>query len=132
MCNNLRLYFLWVFFYICVIISVCITCRFFYISIIISLCIYSIFFYPFTLCPHLFQFNPKEVAAWGPEAQALAQIPAWLGFGPGIRAREEEQVRLNVERAIGKARADTQVPEPPARERKAGCKNFFWKTFTSC
>ncbi|XP_043933007.1 somatostatin-1A-like [Protopterus annectens] len=20
----------------------------------------------------------------------------------------------------------------PARERKAGCKNFFWKTFTSC
>ncbi|RXM90491.1 Somatostatin-2 [Acipenser ruthenus] len=27
--------------------------------------------------------------------------------------------------------ATRQLPAPQ-RDRKAGCKNFFWKTFTSC
>nr|prf somatostatin [Geotria australis] len=24
------------------------------------------------------------------------------------------------------------MPPPGQRDRKAGCKNFFWKTFSSC
>ncbi|KAJ3590762.1 hypothetical protein NHX12_008711 [Muraenolepis orangiensis] len=37
---------------------------------------------------------------------------------------QEDEVRMEVERASG--------PMLAPRERKAGCKNFFWKTFTSC
>ncbi|XP_076833313.1 somatostatin 1, tandem duplicate 1 [Brachyhypopomus gauderio] len=40
------------------------------------------------------------------------------------RGTEEEDVRYELERAAG--------PMLAPRERKAGCKNFFWKTFTSC
>ncbi|XP_062328973.1 somatostatin 1, tandem duplicate 1 [Osmerus eperlanus] len=40
------------------------------------------------------------------------------------RGAEQEDVRLELERAAG--------PQLAPRERKAGCKNFFWKTFTSC
>lgn len=40
------------------------------------------------------------------------------------RGVEQEDVRLELERAAG--------PVLAPRERKAGCKNFFWKTFTSC
>uniref|UniRef100_G3NKP3 Somatostatin 1, tandem duplicate 1 n=1 Tax=Gasterosteus aculeatus TaxID=69293 RepID=G3NKP3_GASAC len=39
---------------------------------------------------------------------------------------EPEEVHLDLERA-----ADAGPLLGP-RERKAGCKNFFWKTFTSC
>ncbi|XP_016384495.1 somatostatin-1A-like [Sinocyclocheilus rhinocerous] len=39
-------------------------------------------------------------------------------------AVEKDDVRLELERAAG--------PMLAPRERKAGCKNFFWKTFTSC
>ncbi|XP_034534405.1 somatostatin 1, tandem duplicate 1 [Notolabrus celidotus] len=39
---------------------------------------------------------------------------------------EPEDVRLDLERAAGAG------PLLAPRERKAGCKNFFWKTFTSC
>ncbi|KAL6104907.1 somatostatin 1, tandem duplicate 1 [Pungitius pungitius] len=39
---------------------------------------------------------------------------------------EPEEVRLDLERAAGAG------PLLGPRERKAGCKNFFWKTFTSC
>ncbi|XP_055750895.1 somatostatin-1A-like [Salvelinus fontinalis] len=40
------------------------------------------------------------------------------------RGVEQEDVDLELERAPG--------PVLAPRERKAGCKNFFWKTFTSC
>ncbi|MBN3314780.1 SMS1A protein, partial [Atractosteus spatula] len=40
------------------------------------------------------------------------------------RAAEQDEVRLELERSANPALAP--------RERKAGCKNFFWKTFTSC
>ncbi|KAG9264812.1 somatostatin 1, tandem duplicate 1 [Astyanax mexicanus] len=40
------------------------------------------------------------------------------------RGAEQEDVRMELERAAG--------PVLAPRERKAGCKNFFWKTFTSC
>ncbi|XP_074535965.1 somatostatin 1, tandem duplicate 1 [Halichoeres trimaculatus] len=39
---------------------------------------------------------------------------------------EPEDVRMDLERAAGSG------PLLAPRERKAGCKNFFWKTFTSC
>ncbi|XP_078057650.1 somatostatin 1, tandem duplicate 1 [Mustelus asterias] len=37
---------------------------------------------------------------------------------------ERNEVRMELERSIN--------PNLANRERKAGCKNFFWKTFTSC
>ncbi|KAM6946189.1 somatostatin 1, tandem duplicate 1 [Aplochiton taeniatus] len=40
------------------------------------------------------------------------------------RGVEQEDVRMELERAAS--------PVLAPRERKAGCKNFFWKTFTSC
>ncbi|XP_048836081.1 somatostatin 1, tandem duplicate 1 [Brienomyrus brachyistius] len=40
------------------------------------------------------------------------------------RGADQEELHLELERAAGPALAP--------RERKAGCKNFFWKTFTSC
>ncbi|KAM4628390.1 somatostatin 1, tandem duplicate 1 [Polymixia lowei] len=42
----------------------------------------------------------------------------------GLSRGAEEDVRVELERAAG--------PVLAPRERKAGCKNFFWKTFTSC
>ncbi|KAG2463407.1 SMS protein, partial [Polypterus senegalus] len=42
------------------------------------------------------------------------------------RAAEQDEARLELERATG------VNPALAPRERKAGCKNFFWKTFTSC
>ncbi|KAF1393427.1 hypothetical protein PFLUV_G00015590 [Perca fluviatilis] len=39
---------------------------------------------------------------------------------------EPEDVRMDLERAAAGG------PLLAPRERKAGCKNFFWKTFTSC
>ncbi|CAI5692518.1 speckle targeted PIP5K1A-regulated poly(A) polymerase [Sarotherodon galilaeus] len=39
---------------------------------------------------------------------------------------EPEDIRVDLERAAGSG------PLLAPRERKAGCKNFFWKTFTSC
>nr|XP_057935337.1 somatostatin 1, tandem duplicate 1 [Doryrhamphus excisus] len=41
---------------------------------------------------------------------------------------DPEKVHLDLERATG----DGSGPLLAPRERKAGCKNFFWKTFTSC
>ncbi|XP_032888098.1 somatostatin [Amblyraja radiata] len=40
------------------------------------------------------------------------------------RAAQENEVRMELERSVN--------PNLAQRERKAGCKNFFWKTFTSC
>ncbi|KAM4521351.1 somatostatin 1, tandem duplicate 1 [Odontesthes bonariensis] len=39
---------------------------------------------------------------------------------------DPEDIRVDLERAAGSG------PMLAPRERKAGCKNFFWKTFTSC
>uniref|UniRef100_A0A8C3LP59 Somatostatin n=1 Tax=Chrysolophus pictus TaxID=9089 RepID=A0A8C3LP59_CHRPC len=42
------------------------------------------------------------------------------------RGAEQDEVRLELERSAN------SNPALAPRERKAGCKNFFWKTFTSC
>lgn len=39
---------------------------------------------------------------------------------------EANDLHVNLERAVAAG------PLLAPRERKAGCKNFFWKTFTSC
>ncbi|KAG9338507.1 hypothetical protein JZ751_025742 [Albula glossodonta] len=41
-----------------------------------------------------------------------------------LRRAAQDEPRLQMERGTGLMLAP--------RERKAGCKNFFWKTFTSC
>ncbi|XP_059187637.1 somatostatin 1, tandem duplicate 1 [Centropristis striata] len=41
---------------------------------------------------------------------------------------EPEDVHMDLERAAVGGSGPLLAP----RERKAGCKNFFWKTFTSC
>ncbi|XP_058490382.1 somatostatin 1, tandem duplicate 1 [Solea solea] len=41
---------------------------------------------------------------------------------------EPEDIHVDLERAAAGATGPLLAP----RERKAGCKNFFWKTFTSC
>lgn len=41
---------------------------------------------------------------------------------------EPEDVHVDLERAAATGSGPLLAP----RERKAGCKNFFWKTFTSC
>ncbi|CAK6984669.1 somatostatin 1%2C tandem duplicate 1, partial [Scomber scombrus] len=43
-----------------------------------------------------------------------------------LAAGEPEEVHMDLERAAAGG------PLLAPRERKAGCKNFFWKTFTSC
>ncbi|XP_047450436.1 somatostatin 1, tandem duplicate 1 [Mugil cephalus] len=45
---------------------------------------------------------------------------------------EPEDVHIDLERATGTGTGTWTGPLLAPRERKAGCKNFFWKTFTSC
>ncbi|CAL8363181.1 unnamed protein product [Merluccius merluccius] len=57
----------------------------------------------------------------------LAQLLSELAQAENEALQETEdrdEVRVDLERAAG--------PMLAPRERKAGCKNFFWKTFTSC
>uniref|UniRef100_A0ABI7ZXL7 Somatostatin n=1 Tax=Felis catus TaxID=9685 RepID=A0ABI7ZXL7_FELCA len=42
------------------------------------------------------------------------------------QAAEQDEMRLELQRSTN------SNPAMAPRERKAGCKNFFWKTFTSC
>ncbi|XP_005992512.1 somatostatin 1, tandem duplicate 1 [Latimeria chalumnae] len=42
------------------------------------------------------------------------------------KTSDQDEVRLELERSAN------GNPALAPRERKAGCKNFFWKTFTSC
>ncbi|XP_064157534.1 somatostatin 1, tandem duplicate 1 [Anguilla rostrata] len=54
----------------------------------------------------------------------LAQVENEALESDDMSRAEQDEVHLELERAAGPALAP--------RERKAGCKNFFWKTFTSC
>ena len=51
-----------------------------------------------------------------PEAQESEVSPAGA----------KEDLRVELERSVGNPN------NLPPRERKAGCKNFYWKGFTSC
>ncbi|KAJ8368170.1 hypothetical protein SKAU_G00081980 [Synaphobranchus kaupii] len=54
----------------------------------------------------------------------LAQVENEALESDDLSRAEQDEVHLELERAASPALAP--------RERKAGCKNFFWKTFTSC
>ncbi|KAK9401519.1 somatostatin [Crotalus adamanteus] len=87
------------------------------------------------LCKHIAQhtslsiLSAKELAKYFlaellsepnlPENEALASDDL-------SRGAEQDEVRLELERSAN------LNPGLTPRERKAGCKNFFWKTFTSC
>ncbi|KAM9853139.1 somatostatin 1, tandem duplicate 1 [Aulostomus maculatus] len=56
------------------------------------------------------------------ENEALEEDNFTLGAG------DPEDSHVDLERAASAGGGPLLTP----RERKAGCKNFFWKTFTSC
>ncbi|KAM9033612.1 LOW QUALITY PROTEIN: somatostatin [Sarcophilus harrisii] len=43
-----------------------------------------------------------------------------------VQRSEPDEMRMELQRSAN------SNPAMAPRERKAGCKNFFWKTFTSC
>ncbi|CAL8334347.1 unnamed protein product [Boreogadus saida] len=55
-------------------------------------------------------------------AQLLTELAQAENEALGTDDQDDE--RMDLERAAS--------PMMAPRERKAGCKNFFWKTFTSC
>nr|AAK97068.2 preprosomatostatin [Pantodon buchholzi] len=55
----------------------------------------------------------------------LAATEADMPFGDMSAAEESEGAHLDLERSV-------EPGNVPPRERKAGCKNFYWKGFTSC
>lgn len=63
---------------------------------------------------------------------------ALLKFASEVMAAEREMLLLPEEEedeeeagGRGRMRVQRQVPFSQ-RERKAGCRNFFWKSYTSC
>ncbi|XP_053565023.1 somatostatin [Bombina bombina] len=87
--------------------------------------------------PRLRQFLQKSLAAAGKQELAkyfLAELLSEPSQSENdalepedlARGTDQEDVRLELERSANSS------PALAPRERKAGCKNFFWKTFTSC
>ncbi|KFP64071.1 Somatostatin, partial [Cariama cristata] len=74
-------------------------------------------------------FSPKELAKYF-LAELLSEPSQTeneaLESEDLSRGAEQDEVRLELERSAN------SNPALAPRERKAGCKNFFWKTFTSC
>uniref|UniRef100_A0A8C5MNH6 Somatostatin n=1 Tax=Leptobrachium leishanense TaxID=445787 RepID=A0A8C5MNH6_9ANUR len=87
--------------------------------------------------PRLRQFLQKSLSAAGKQELAKYFLAELLSE-PSLtdnealdsedlpRGAEQDEVRLELERSANSS------PALAPRERKAGCKNFFWKTFTSC
>ncbi|XP_058043886.1 somatostatin [Ahaetulla prasina] len=88
--------------------------------------------------PRLRQFLQKSLAAAAGKQELAKYFLAELLSEPNqldnealgsddlSRGAEQDEVRLELERSAN------LNPGLTPRERKAGCKNFFWKTFTSC
>ncbi|XP_078521615.1 somatostatin [Lissotriton helveticus] len=88
--------------------------------------------------PRLRQFLQKSLAAAAGKQELAKYFLAELLAEPSqleneaaesedlSRGSDQDEVRLQLERSAG------SNPALAPRERKAGCKNFFWKTFTSC
>ncbi|XP_072266508.1 somatostatin-1 [Pyxicephalus adspersus] len=87
--------------------------------------------------PRLRQFLQKSMAAAGKQELAKYLLAELLSEPSQIdnealesddlpQGAEQDEVRLELERSANSS------PALAPRERKAGCKNFFWKTFTSC
>ncbi|XP_077204140.1 somatostatin [Paroedura picta] len=88
--------------------------------------------------PRLRQFLQKSLAAAAGKQELAKYFLAELLSEPNqaenealeaddvSRGADQDEVRLELERSAN------LNPALAPRERKAGCKNFFWKTFTSC
>ncbi|XP_030072363.1 somatostatin [Microcaecilia unicolor] len=88
--------------------------------------------------PRLRQFLQKSLAAAAGKQELAKYFLAELLSEPSqaenevlesddlSRGAEQDEMRLELERSAN------SNPALAPRERKAGCKNFFWKTFTSC
>ncbi|KAG8581586.1 hypothetical protein GDO81_007726 [Engystomops pustulosus] len=86
--------------------------------------------------PRLRQFLQKSLAAAGKQELAKYFLAELLSEpsqtenealeSDDLPRAEQDEVRLELERSANSS------PALAPRERKAGCKNFFWKTFTSC
>ncbi|XP_066536925.1 somatostatin 1, tandem duplicate 1 [Hoplias malabaricus] len=57
-------------------------------------------------------------------AELLSELAQAENVALELEDEPREDPRVELERSVG--------PVLAPRERKAGCKNFFWKTFTSC
>ncbi|XP_018587628.1 somatostatin 1.2 [Scleropages formosus] len=76
---------------------------------------------------HAAAMSPQD---WSKQAveNLLSQLAPPQGEVPQgevSAADEGEEVRVDLERSL-------DPNNLPPRERKAGCKNFYWKGFTSC
>ncbi|EAW78146.1 somatostatin, isoform CRA_b, partial [Homo sapiens] len=81
----------------------------------------SLFFYPFCPIQELAKYFLAELLSEPNQTENDALEPEDLS-----QAAEQDEMRLELQRSAN------SNPAMAPRERKAGCKNFFWKTFTSC
>ncbi|XP_044523593.1 somatostatin [Gracilinanus agilis] len=88
--------------------------------------------------PRLRQFLQKSLAATAGKQELAKYFLAELLSEPSQtenEALEPEELTQDVEpeeMRMELQRSANSNPAMTTRERKAGCKNFFWKTFTSC
>ncbi|KAM9426155.1 somatostatin-1 [Pholidichthys leucotaenia] len=73
--------------------------------------------------------NDKDLTHWL-LLRFLAELMATRG-DEMLHALEEVVEREEEEVGAREAVRRRHLP-PPHRQRKAGCRNFFWKSFTSC
>jgi len=78
---------------------------------------------PYFLSQDLSRASLVELLLWDLQMENQALEEEHLPLAGG---EPQEEVHEDLERAAGGG------PLLGPRERKAGCKNFFWKTFTSC
>ncbi|KAG7260160.1 hypothetical protein CRUP_020891 [Coryphaenoides rupestris] len=86
------------------------------------------------MAPHLREKHPQDHAKIVKSTWTLDDLLSQLSLPEDQRQQEAEVVsmvtgggaRMELERSV-----DAPNNTPP-RDRKAGCKNFYWKGFTSC
>ncbi|XP_034720604.1 somatostatin-2 [Etheostoma cragini] len=64
--------------------------------------------------------------------RALEDLLAQMGLPEAGALRDAEVVSMETGGKVNLERSAENPNNLPPRERKAGCKNFYWKGFTSC
>lgn len=64
--------------------------------------------------------------------RAVEDLLAQMSLPEADAQREAEIVSMATGGRVNLERSVDPPNNLPARERKAGCKNFYWKGFTSC
>lgn len=62
----------------------------------------------------------------------MENLLAQMSLPEGDAQREAEVVSMSTGGRVNLERSVDAPNSMPPRERKAGCKNFYWKGFTSC